>query len=68
MLDLNADSTIVSECINFSKRANNKLQSYQAEAQPQLTHIQVTEEQPEQSKEDEATKFVASEKEEQSIE
>lgn len=30
MLDLNADSTIVSECINFSKRANNKLQPYQS--------------------------------------
>ena len=26
LLDLNADSTIVSECINFSKRANNKLE------------------------------------------
>ena len=32
MLDLNADSTIVSECINFSKRANNKLQPYQSQA------------------------------------
>lgn len=31
MLDLNADSTIVSECINFSKRANNKLQPYHDE-------------------------------------
>lgn len=58
MLDLNADSTIVSECINFSKRANNKLQSYQpqpqlplqlGQAQPQLTqveHEQQAEEQP----------------------
>ena len=33
MLDLNADSTIVSECINFSKRANNKLQPYQSQQQ-----------------------------------
>lgn len=33
LLDLNADSTIVSECINFSKRANNKLQSLQPEQQ-----------------------------------
>jgi transcriptional regulator len=33
MLDLNADSTIVSECINFSKRANNKLQLYQPQRQ-----------------------------------
>lgn len=33
MLDLNADSTIVSECINFSKRANNKLQLYQPQPQ-----------------------------------
>ena len=33
MLDLNADSTIVSECINFSKRANSKLQPYQSQQQ-----------------------------------
>lgn len=44
MLDLNADSTIVNQCINFSKRANNKLQPYQV--QPQLTQIEQTEEQP----------------------
>jgi hypothetical protein len=35
MLELNADSTIVSECILFSKRANNKLQPYQLQQQPQ---------------------------------
>jgi hypothetical protein len=40
MLDLNADSTIVSECINFSKRANNKLQLYQP--QPQLERVEQT--------------------------
>ena len=33
MLVLNADSTIVSECINFSKRANSKLQPYQSQQQ-----------------------------------
>ena len=40
MLDLNADSTIVSECILFSKRANNKLQPYRLEHQPQLEQQQ----------------------------
>ena len=57
MLDLNADSTIVSECINFSKRANNKLLPYRS--QPQLTQQaevqQVEPEQPEQSQEEEVT-------------
>lgn len=40
MLDLNADSTIVSECILFSKRANNKLQPYRLQHQPQLEQQQ----------------------------
>lgn len=52
MLDLNADSTIVSECILFSKRANNKLQSYKP--QPQLTQqAEVQQVEPEQSQEEE---------------
>lgn len=61
MLDLNADSTIVSECINFSKRANNKLQPYRPQAQPQLEQQVVPQlgqveeqpqEEPEQSQEE----------------
>jgi hypothetical protein len=56
MLDLNADSTIVSECINFSKRANNKLQAYQPQPQLPLQQVQQLEpEQPEQSQEEEVT-------------
>lgn len=51
MLDLNADSTIVNECINFSKRANNKLQPYQS--QPQQQQQEQTEQQSElESEED----------------
>ena len=35
LISLNADSTIVSECINFSKRANNKLDPLRLQAQQQ---------------------------------